>query len=138
MQARGTFKKVKKRDVPAGSIIIGGRLVYSIMNVGNREETVKALFVTQGHKAKAKWFVVHNLCTLPQRSTRSIMSTSDVMGSRLFSHDISKANLQIQDRFYRLLYLRPRAEDRHLFDLGEDELLKIALPLFGICDAGDY
>lgn len=106
--------------------------------MGTREDVVKARFVAQGHREKAKMFVVHNLGTLRQRSTRRIVSTSAVMDFRLFSHDITQAYLQSQDRFSRQLYLRPRPDDRHILDLSEGELLKIKLPLYGICDAGDY
>lgn len=134
---RGTVTKVKESDVPAGANNIRGRLVCTLKNSGTRIESVKARFVAQGYRDKAKWFVVHNLGTLRQRSTRLLTSTSAVMGFRLFSHDITQANLQSQDHFSRELYLRPRAEDRHLFDLAEGELLSINLPLYGICDAGD-
>lgn len=135
---RGTFIQVREGDVPRGANVIGGRFVYTVKNVDTKDEEAKARFVAQGHRDKAKWYVVHNLATLRQRSTRLLTSTSAVMGFRLFSHDITQAYLQSKDQFTRQLYLRPRREDMHLFDLAEGKLFKINLPLYGVCDAGDY
>lgn len=65
------------------------------------------------------------------------MSTSAVLGLRLFAHDITQAYLHSRDKFSRQLYLRPRPKDVHLFDMEAHELLHIELPLYGVCDAGD-
>lgn len=138
LQERGTFKRVKKRDVPADANVIGGRFVFTLKNHNTPQEFPKARFVAQGHRDKAKEFVVHNLATLRQRSTRLLVSTSAVLGLRLFAHDITQAYLQSRDKFSRQLYLRPRPADIHLFDMDADELLHIELPLYGVCDAGDY
>jgi len=41
--------------------------LYSLKHVGTPNEIAKARFVAQGHRDKAKWFVVHNLATPRQR-----------------------------------------------------------------------
>lgn len=138
LQDRGTFKRVKKKDLPEGANVIGGRFVYTLKNYSTPEEFTKARFVAQGHRDRAKEFVVHNLATLRQRSTRLLVSTAANASLRLFSHDITQAYLQSGEKFSRQLYLRPRPSDMHLFDLEPDELLRIELPLYGVCDAGDY
>lgn len=138
LRDRGTFQVVKLVDLPKGANIISGRFVYTLKQVGTPDEFPKARFVAQGHRDKAKDFVVHNLAVLRQRSTRMLVSTSAILNFRLYLHDITQAYLQSQEGFTRDLYLRPRAEDRHLFDLAEDEVLLLVLPLYGICDAGDY
>eukprot|EP00170_Pyropia_yezoensis_P001807 contig_7709_g1811 len=138
LRDRGTFQVVKLVDLPKGANIISGRFVYTLKQVGTPDEFPKARFVAQGHGDKAKDFVVHNLAVLRQRSTRMLVSTSAILNFRLYLHDITQAYLQSQKGFTRDLYLRPRAEDRHLFDLAEDEVLLLVLPLYGICDAGDY
>lgn len=138
LRDRGTFRVVPMRDVNKGANVIQGRFVYTIKNAGTTEEQPKARFVAQGHNDKAKPFVVHNLATLRQRSTRLLVSTSEVLDFRLFAHDITQAYLQSRQAFTRQVYLRPRAADRHLFDVAADELLLLLLPLYGICDAGDY
>jgi len=138
LRDRGTFTTVREADVPRGANIIGGRFVYTLKQVGTAGELAKARFVAQGHRDKAKWYVVHNLATMRQRSTRLLVSTAANMRWRLFAHDITQAYLQSQDAFSRQLFLRPRPGDRHLFDIRDDELLKLELPLYGVCDAGDY
>lgn len=88
--------------------------------------------MAQGHSDKCKPFVVHNLATLRQRSTRLLVSTSAVMRLRVFAHDITQAYLQSRNRFTRRLYLRPRTEGRHLFDLADGQVLLLVLPLYGV------
>jgi len=138
LRDRGAFSVVNAADVPPEASVIGGRFVYTLKHVGAPEEMAKARFVAQGHRDKAKWFVVHNLATLRQRSTRLLVSTAAIMRWRIFAHDITQAYLQSRDAFSRRLYLRPHPGDRHLFDISETEVLKLDLPLYGVCDAGDY
>eukprot|EP00168_Porphyra_purpurea_P020863 TRINITY_DN895_c0_g1_i6.p1 TRINITY_DN895_c0_g1~~TRINITY_DN895_c0_g1_i6.p1 ORF type:complete len:1091 (+),score=259.84 TRINITY_DN895_c0_g1_i6:1132-4404(+) len=138
LRNRGTFRKVKLKDVPAGANIIGGRIIHTLKNVGTKDEGVKARFVAQGHRDKAKDFVVHNLSTLRHRSIRVLVSTAANLGMRLFAHDITQAYLQSEDRYSRRIYLRPRPADRQYFVLEEDELLLLLRPLYGVVDAGDY
>lgn len=138
LQERGTFKKVRECEVPKGANIVGGRMVYTVKNVGTADEAPKARYVAQGNRDQAKLFVVHNLATLRQRSTRILVSTAANLGLRLFADDITQAYLQSEDRYTRQIYLRPRPADRHLFDLDEGEILLLLRPLYGMCDAGDY
>jgi len=138
LRDRGTFTTVREADVPRAANIIGGRFVNTLKQVGTAEEFATARFVAQGYRDKAKWYVVHNLKTMRQRSTRLLVSTAFNIRWRLFAHDITQAYLQSQDAFSRLLFLRPHLGDRHLFDLRDDELRKLELPLYGVCDAGDY
>jgi len=135
---RGAIRPVARSSLPTGSNIIRGRFVFTLKDVGTSDEKPKARYVAQGHLDKAKPFMVHNLATLRQRSTRLLVSTSAVLQFRLFSHDINQAYLQSRDTLARTLYLDPRPEDRHLFDLTDDEVLLLVRPLYGVCDAGDY
>eukprot|EP00168_Porphyra_purpurea_P009873 TRINITY_DN2422_c0_g1_i7.p1 TRINITY_DN2422_c0_g1~~TRINITY_DN2422_c0_g1_i7.p1 ORF type:complete len:645 (-),score=110.77 TRINITY_DN2422_c0_g1_i7:745-2598(-) len=138
LMARDTFRKVHGRDLPRGANVLGGRMVCTIKNVGTPDEAPKARYVAQGNRDQAKQFVVHNLATLRQRSTRVLTSTAANLGLRLFADDITQAYLQSEEKFTRRIYLRPRPADRHLFGLEEGELLLILRPLYGVCDAGDY
>lgn len=122
---RGAFRVVKMADVPAGANIISGRFVYTLKNVGSKDEMAKGRYVAQGQSDQAKPFVVHNLATLRQRSTRLLVSTSAILGIRVFAHDITQAYLQSEELFARELYLRPKPQDRHLFDIKSDEVLLV-------------
>eukprot|EP00170_Pyropia_yezoensis_P001479 contig_6504_g1483 len=135
---RGAMKVVKKRSLPKGANVVGGRFVHTLKHAGSPEERPKSRYVAQGHKDRDKRFVVHNLSTLRQRSTKMVVSTSAVCGFRLFAHDVNQSYLQSMEKMTRDVYLQPRAEDREYFGIGEDEVLQLVRPLYGICDAGDY
>lgn len=138
LQDRGAFRKIKRCDLPPRANVIKGRFVFTLKEFNTPEEQAKARYVAQGQLDKAKAFVVHNSSTLRQRSTRIILSTSVNHGFRIFFHDITQAYLQSQEGFTREIYLDPRPADRELFDLADDEVLLLLLPLYGVCDAGDY
>lgn len=121
---RGTLTVVKESELPPGASVIGGRFVYILKSARTRGEGVKRRHVAQGYRDKTKLCVVQDLATLRQRSTRILASTSAVMGFWSFSHDITQAYLQSQERFTRQFYLRPRPGDRHLFDINEGEPLR--------------
>lgn len=135
---RGTMKVIKKRSLPKGANIVGGRFVHTLKHVGSPKEQPKSRYVAQGYKDRDKRFVVHNLSTLRQRSTKMVVSTSAVRGYRLFAHDVNQSYLQSMENMTRDVYLQPRAADREYFGIGEDEVLQLVRPLYGICDAGDY
>jgi len=91
--------------------VIDGRFEYMLKHVGTPAELAMARFVAQGHRDKAKWYVVHSLATMRQRSTRLLVSTAAVMGWRLLSQDITQAYLPSRVAFSGQLYLRPCPED---------------------------
>lgn len=135
---RKVWVPVKRKDLPRGANVLGGRFVHALKHVGTPEEKGKSRYVVQGNKDKAKPFVVHNLSTLRQRSTKIIVSTSAVLGFRIFSHDVNQSYLQSKDKLSRPVYLNPRQEDRAILGVADDEVLHILKPLYGLCDAGDY
>lgn len=83
--------------MPDGANILSGRFVHTLKNVDTAEEEPKSRFVVQGDRDKAKAFVVHNLATLRQRSTRLLVSTAAILGLQLFADDITQAYLQSED-----------------------------------------
>lgn len=142
-EAEGLLKRkvwvaVKRKSLPRHANILGGRFVHVLKHVGTPEEKGKSRYVVQGNRDHAKPFVVHNLSTLRQRSTKIIVSTSAVRGFRVFSHDINQSYLQSKDKLSRPVYLSPREEDRTILGVADDEVLRILKPLYGLCDAGDY
>lgn len=106
--------------------------------MGSPEKEPKARYVAQGHKDRDKHFIVHNLSTLRQRSTRIVALPSAVCGFRIFAHDGIQSDLQSAEKISRHVYLDPRPEDRHFFGIQDDEVLQLLGPLHDICGAGDY
>lgn len=94
---RGAFKKVRRDSLPAGASVLKGRFVDAIKHVGTVNSQFKARYVLQGHNDKEKPFIVHNISTLRESSTKIILSTSAVLNFRIFSHDVNQAYLQSKE-----------------------------------------
>lgn len=135
---RGAFKKVPGALVPEGSTVFGGRFVDAFKKVGTEDEMPKSRLAGQGHRDWAKPFIVHSASAIWQSSKRLIVSTSAVLGFRLFLHNVDPAYLQSKHKLSRDIYLKLKKDDAALFGLAEDELLKVLLPLYGIPDTRDY
>eukprot|EP00170_Pyropia_yezoensis_P002201 contig_9242_g2205 len=135
---RKVWAFVKRKDLSRGVNILGGRFVHALKHVGTPKEKGKSRYVVQGNRDKAKPFVVHNLSTQRQRSTKIIVSTSAVLGFRIFSDDINQSYLQSKDKLSRSVYLYSRQEDRAILGVADDKVLRALKPLYGLCDAGDY
>jgi len=66
------------------------------------------------------------------------VSTSPVLGFRVFSHDVNQAYLQTKDKLPREVFVRPSARDARYFCVRDDRVFEVLLPLYGLPDAGDY
>jgi len=97
LKRRGLWSKVLEEDVAAKANILGARFVNAIKEPNTDADTYEARYVAQGCGDKDKPFIVHNLSTLRQSSTQVIVSTSAVLGWRLFSHDVNQAYLQSKE-----------------------------------------
>jgi len=136
--SRGAFRQRLRTSVPSNANVLGGRMVKEIKRVNPADASAKARFVAQGNTYKAKAFVVHNLSALRRSSTKILVSTSAVLGFRIFSHDVNQAYLQSKDKLSREVFVRPRARDARYFSVHDDEVLQVLLPLYGLPDAKDY
>lgn len=104
-----------------------------------RERNYKSqIYRPRTHKDREKPFIVHSIPTLRQSLTEVIVSTAAILGLRVFTHGVSQTYLQIKDKLTRLIYLKPKVEDRNFFNLGSDDVLQLLKPLYVICDAGHY
>jgi hypothetical protein len=89
---RGTWKVVLKEDIePDANIIMSGRFVLSIKNSGTDEEMLKARFVAQGYRDKAKNSLVHDEALARQSSARLLVGLAAVLGFRMYSTDVQQA-----------------------------------------------
>ena len=66
------------------------------------------------------------------------MSTSAVLGFRIFSHDVSQAYLQRKEKLSREVLVRLHLQDARYFGVRHDEVLQVLLPLYSLPDAGEY
>lgn len=135
---RKIWHKVPLKSVPSDANIVSGRFLLTLKNVDTPDETPKVRYVAQGYSDVHKQFIAHDLTTLRPTSIRLILAIAATKNLRLFTHDVTQAYLQSKEMLTRDVYLRPKVSDRHLFDVKDDELLKLNKPLYGLCDSGDY
>jgi hypothetical protein len=91
---RGTWKVVLKEELEPDANIMSGRFVLSIKNSGTNEEMLKARFVAQGYRDKAKTSLVHDAALARQSSARVLVGLAAVFGFRLYSTEVQQAYLQ--------------------------------------------
>lgn len=138
LQRRNIWDVIDANVLGKNANILGGRFVYTLKNYGTPNEAAKARYVAQGFGDKDKPYIVHDTATLRASSVRIVLSTAATHDFKLFSHDVNQAYLQSKYKLTREVYIRPKKEDLHLFDLNDGQVLKLKMPLYGVCDAGDY
>jgi len=135
---RGPREKMERSSLAPDANVLGTRFLYAIKKLNNPAEGPETRFIGQGNGDKAKPFIVHNLSILRKSSTKIILSTSAVLGFRIYSHDVNQAYLHSKDQLTREIYIRPKARDFKYFGLVDTEALRLRKPRHGIPDAGDY
>jgi len=73
LRERETWSVVRIESVPNGANILGGRFVCTLKHAGTPTQHAKARYVAQGYNDKEKEFIVHNIATLRQSSTKLIV-----------------------------------------------------------------
>lgn len=126
------------KTLPPNAIIIGGRFIMTLKHFQTPEESSKVRYIARGFANIDQPFMVHDVTALRPTFIRLILSLAAICWLRLFPRDLNQVYLQSREPFTREVYLRPKAEDRHLFGVSEEEILKLKKPLYGLCDAGDY
>lgn len=138
LEKRKTWNVVQKESLPPRPNILGGRFALTLKIFGTTNELPKARYVAQGHRDLDKQFMVHNITTLRQSSTRIIVSVAAIKNFRLFSHDVTQAYLQSDERLTRKVFLSPKKKDMEHFGISESEILELRRPIYGMTDAGDF
>ena len=131
---RGTFRKMRKRDIPPEANVLTARFVLAIKSDAEGHERYKARYVMGGHRDQLKLYLVHDTQTLQQPSVRVILVIAAAEGYDVWISDVKLAYLQSGIKMKRKIYIRNPAPE---FGLEEDECFELLLPLYGLGDAGD-
>lgn len=138
LRRRNIWETVEVDDLEDDANVLGGRFVYTLKNYGAPNETSKARYVAEGFSDEDKPHIVHDTATLRASSVIVVLSTAATHGFKIFSHDVNQPYLQSKYKLTSDVYIKPKKEDLALFDLTYGKLLKLRMPLYGVCDAEDY
>lgn len=108
--------------------------MLTIENIATIHETHKAQFVVREHEDSEKNMIVQNSTNLKQQNIRAIISLETIYGFRLWTQDISKADLRRRILLTRDVYVKPRVGSKP----KEGTLLNIIKKLYGLTDSGEY
>jgi Reverse transcriptase (RNA-dependent DNA polymerase) len=129
---RNTFRLVS-RSGENNPKIVPGRFVLAIKNPGTDKEFLKARFVLGGHQDREKRSIVHNSTAIKQSSVRLLLALTATLGFNVWTIDVNQAYLQAAVGLQRKIFTKP-----DVLNLGEDEILQVIKPLYGLSDSGDY
>ena len=85
--------------------------MLALKNTGTGNELTKARYIAQGHRDRDKSHMVHSITNLRQSSTRIVILVVAIKTFRIFSHDVTQAYLQSEDKLTRQVFLLPKKKD---------------------------
>lgn len=110
----------------------------TMKNFQTPKEIVKVRYIAQGYSYIKKPFMVHDVSVLRPPSIRLLLSVATILNLRLFFHDVDRPYLQSREPLFRDVYIRAKLEDKPVFNLKKDKILKLKKPFYGLYDSGDY
>ena len=128
---KGTFRLVVLPDDHRENVV-PSKFVLAVKNT-NGEERYKARFVLRGFLDSEKHLQVHYGRTLDKTNVRILLAIAAVLGLDLWSEDLVQGYLQSAEAIKRKTFVKPEG-----ISLGKSEFLQLVLPLYGICESGDY
>lgn len=129
---------VKEENMPDDANIVDGRIVLELKNFLTPKDMAKVRYIAQGFDDAPKNMLTNDVSDLGKTSIRLLLCIDAMRALRLFSHDVTQAYLQAKKMLIRVVYVRHKPGDRHLFGVAEDELLKLLKLPYSQCDSDDY
>jgi len=129
---------VQKDEVRANSNILCARFVLAIKQSNTPTEAAQTRYVSQGCGDRESPFIVMNLSTLQQSSTKVIVSTVVVFGWLLLSQDLNQAYQKSKDAMERDIYVKVLSRDAKYIGMVKHEMLRMFKLLYGDSEASDY
>lgn len=128
----GTFKIVKRSNVPKGTRIYGCRFVDSVKTVRG-EQFDKSRLVAQNFMDLAALFIATKSPTISKLGQRILFALAACFPElAVYLRDITQAYIQAKSSLERTIYLEPVPE----MGLSEDEVILVLKPLYGIPESG--
>jgi hypothetical protein len=113
--------------------IVPEKFVLAIKNPGMDNEFLKSPFVLGGHRDRDKHSIVHRSTTIKKSSVRILLTMAASLEFNVWTIDVNQEYLQAAVDLLRKIFTK-----QDLLNLGEDELLQVIKPLYGLSDSGDY
>jgi hypothetical protein len=135
---KGVFKITKLTDVPQGVRLFNSRFVDEVKNAGTSKAFEKSRLVVQAYNDQGKELVLTQSPTIQRVSQRLILCIAAIGHHKLYLRDISQAYVQSTTNLNREFYVRPPRELQNELGLGEDAVLQVLKPLYGVPEAGNH
>lgn len=135
---KGVFEITRLTDIPQGVRLFNSRFVDEVKNAGTTKAFEKSRLVVQAYNDQEKEAVLTQSPTIQRVSQRLILCLAALGLHKLYLRDISQAYVQSTTNLNREFYIRPPRELQTELGLGEDSVLKVLRPLYGVPEAGNH
>lgn len=140
---KGVFEIVTFAEVPQGVRLFNSRFVDEVKFQGTDKAFEKSRLVVQAYNDGEKDLVLTQSPTIQRVSQRLILCIAAIkvpsdQERSLYLRDISQAYVQSTTNLNRQFFVRPPKEMHTIFGLGEDAILHVLKPLYGVPEAGNH
>mmetsp|Transcript_3676 Transcript_3676/g.9344 ORF Transcript_3676/g.9344 Transcript_3676/m.9344 type:complete len:517 (+) Transcript_3676:267-1817(+) len=137
---RGAFDVVLAKDVEPTATRLGCRYPLTIKDIATDRERFKVRLIIQGHRDKAKRFLVPCSSSFQYMNIRLLLIIACSKRLSIRTRDVDQAYLQSTFPYLRDVFIKQTTDMSSLLDEdpGEPFFLKMNLPVSGNSDAGDY
>ena len=108
---RGTFKFIRKEDIPDDAKVLTGGFILAIKSTEDGTIKYNARFVMGGHRDKHKNVMVHNSSTQQPQSVRLLLALTQSYKSEVCTVDVTQTYWQSTDPLLREIQAKQRVPE---------------------------
>lgn len=133
--SQGTFKVIRKDEIPPDANVLPGRFVLSLKTTDDERVKHKQWYVIRSHRDILKSMMVNSSQTLQIFSIRLLLAIASIFEFKVWTADVIQAYLQSDEPRSREVYIQDFVPK---FGLRKNQCVQLLKSLYGLCESGDF